>query len=98
MPLLSRMVGTPLAIDIWPGAYTTPGSDINNEISGIVATVNGLNMTDPQIKSVWIEIMGRLIGETIAHEICHAVLAFSIPTGHNSPKIPWDLMNNGLER
>jgi hypothetical protein len=55
-------------------------------------------MTDPHIKSLWIEIMGRLIGETIAHEICHALLAFAIPTGHNSPSVPWDLMNNGFQR
>jgi hypothetical protein len=61
-------------IDVWPGAYTTAGSDVGIEVANIVAKVGGLNMTDPQIKTIWIEIMGRLIGETIAHEIHHALL------------------------
>lgn len=85
-------------IDIWPGAYTTPGTDVGIEVSNIVAKVASLNMTDPVIKTIWIEIMGRLIGETIAHEVHHALLAFAIPTGHNSPLIPWDLMNFGTQR
>ena len=85
-------------IQIWPGEYKTPGTDVGTEVVGIVNTVAGLDMTDPAIKTVWIEIMGRLLGETIAHEIVHSLLALEIPTGHNVPLIPWDLMNVGPTR
>jgi hypothetical protein len=66
-----------------------------------------LNMTDPEIKSIWIEIMSRLLGETIAHEIHHALLGGwpGFMSGHNPPApfgspplIPFDLMNRGTER
>jgi hypothetical protein len=85
-------------IDIWPGAYRTPGTDVGAEISKLVTNMAALNMTEPETKSIWTEIMGRLIGETIAHEIHHSLLGFSIPSGHNSPAIPWDLMNLGRVR
>ena len=85
-------------IDVWPGAYRTPGTDVGVEVAGLVTTLSGLDMTVPAIKTLWIEIMGRMCGETIAHEICHSLLAFAIPTGHNSPPVPWDLMNRGDQR
>jgi hypothetical protein len=85
-------------IDIWPGAFRNNGMDVGVEVSALVNKMAALNITDPVIKTLWIEIMGRLMGENIAHEIHHALLAFAIPTGHNSPAIPWDLMNKGAER
>jgi hypothetical protein len=72
--------------------------DVGLEVSTIVTKMAALNITDPVIKTLWIEIMGRLMGENIAHEIHHSLLAFAIPTGHNAPPIPWDLMNRGGER
>jgi hypothetical protein len=85
-------------IDIWPGAFLHNGMDVGADVSAIVAKMAALDITDPVIKTVWIEIMGRLMGENMAHEIHHALLAFAIPTGHNNPAIPWDLMNRGIDR
>jgi hypothetical protein len=87
-------------IDIYPGAFTTAGTDIAADVAAIVARIAAVNITDPQLKTLWIEIMSRLLGETIAHEIHHSLLGFAglDATGHNSPPIPFDLMNRGTER
>jgi hypothetical protein len=56
-------------------------------------------MTDPHIKSLWNEIMSRPIGETIAHEICHSLLAFAIPHTTAHRPIPHLLANSpGVDR
>ena len=94
-------------IDIFPAAYRTPGGDVGADVAAIVSKIAALNMTDPEIKSIWIEIMARLLGETVAHEICHALLGnwLGFVGAHNPrapfgshPLIPFDLMNVGGER
>jgi len=95
------------AIDIYPAAYRTPGTDVGTDVASIVNKIAALNMTDPEIKNIWIEIMARLLGETVAHEIHHALLGGwpGFVAGHNplapfgsQPLIPFDLLNVGQER
>lgn len=40
------------------------------------------------------------MGETLAHEVHHSLFGFAgfDATAHNSPAIPFDLMNRGSER
>jgi hypothetical protein len=88
------------AIAIYPAAFGEPGSEVGAEVTTIVEKIASLDMTDPQIKGIWIEIMGRLIGETMAHEIFHSILgnAGFDAKGHNALPIPFDIMNRGPSR
>jgi hypothetical protein len=88
------------AIDIYPAAFRLNGLDVGADVASIVTRIAAMNLTDPNIKYTWIEIMGRLLGENIAHEILHALLGAwpGFVGGHNSPAIPFDLLNRGGER
>ena len=87
-------------IDIWPGAFAQGSIDVGPDVVDLVTKMRAMNMTDVRVKTLWIEIMGRLLGENIAHEIHHALLGTAgfDATGHNSPAIPFDLMNRGTDR
>ncbi len=87
-------------INIYPAAFRLNGMDVGADVTAIVTRLAAMNMTDPDIKNVWIDIMARLLGETIAHEIHHALLGdwAGFVGGHNSPPIPFDLMNRGSDR
>jgi hypothetical protein len=52
----------------------------------------------PALEAFATQVFGRLFGETIAHEIIHALIGLDIPTGHNAPAIDNDIMNNGVDR
>lgn len=90
-------------IDIFPGAYDNPippggSEDLDVETQALVLQLEAATFTDPQLESLAVRVFGRLIGETMAHEVVHSLLAFEIPSGHNAPSIPNDLMNRGSER
>ena len=74
--------------------------DVGVDVATVVTNITAMNMTDPDVKIAWIEIMARLMGETMAHEIHHALLGgwAGFVGGHNSPAIPFDLMNQGNTR
>ncbi|WP_420545292.1 hypothetical protein [Nitrosopumilus sp.] len=89
-------------IDIFPGAYDNPppaGQTIDNEVDvetqALILELESRNFSDPDLETFAIKVYGRLLGETMAHEIVHSLLAFDIPTGHNNPAIANDLMNHG---
>jgi len=88
-------------IDVWPGAFHNNGLELNRDVTTAVTTINGLNMTLPAVKMIWIEIMGRLMGENMAHEISHSLLGTwggALPGGHN-PTTPFpELLNAGGTR
>ncbi|MFB3788901.1 MAG: hypothetical protein ACE15F_21280 [bacterium] len=86
------------AIDIFPGAFDNfvPQSDINTEVLALLIQIESQGMT-PALQTLLLQIVGRLLGLTMAHEIIHSLLAFDIPTGHNNPAIPGDIMNNGFD-
>lgn len=91
-------------IEIYPGAYDDPipvgdkNVDVDVETQALVMQLKSANFTDVALKQFAIKVFGRLFGETLAHEIVHSLLWMVIPTGHNAPTVPNDLMNNGFER
>jgi len=95
-------------IDLFPGAYdnpipSTPPSgpqiDVDVETQALILQMESQTFTDPALEQFAINVYGRLLGETLAHEIVHSLLWTEIdPSFHNNPPIPNDLMNEGSIR
>lgn len=92
-------------IEIYPGGYdnplpnpTPPGYDVDVESQALVIELENQTSTNPAFEAFAIKVIGRLLGETLAHEIVHSLLWFNIPTGHNNPAIAGDLMNQYKDR
>jgi hypothetical protein len=92
-------------IHIFPGAYDdeplsgtfTNGVDV--ETQALILEIRNQAQRDPALDTFAAQVYGRLIGETIAHEVIHSLLGYDIPpTGHNNPTINDDLMNDGVYR
>ena len=96
------------AIDIFAGAFDDPVAgnanenldEVTNQVVAILAT-SGL--TSSVEKDLGIQILGRLYGETLAHEIVHSLIGqtlTSLPNhDHNAhPGVVGDLMNQGIDR
>ncbi|MBG48289.1 MAG: hypothetical protein CML05_08385 [Pseudozobellia sp.] len=94
-------------IDIYPnafddslpnGAVDPTGLDVETQALLIQLKSQGVG-GDPQLEQFASDFYGRLIGETMAHEIIHALLWDIIEkNGHNDPTIADDIMNNGGRR
>lgn len=89
-------------IDMFPGGYDNPvppGAtvDIDVETQAIIIELQSAITSNPALEDLAVKVFGRVLGLTMAHEIVHSLLAFEIPSGHNSPAIPNDLMNQGSE-
>lgn len=94
-------------IDIFPGGYDEPlagggfsPTELDTETQALIIQLKSQGVGgDPALESFATEVYGRLIGETLAHEIVHALLwDIVIRDGHNDPKINNDIMNRGSER
>ena len=86
-------------IDLFPGMYPDPDAiDVDTETTALILELASSIGGNPALLAVAVKVFGRLIGETAAHEIGHALLWDDIATGHNSPAIPHDLMNQGVDR
>lgn len=87
-------------IEIFPGMYTEDDAiDVDTETRALVQQLESSVPGDPDLVPTATKVYGRLIGETLSHEIGHALLWDDIPAdGHNSPAIPNDLMNRGVDR
>ncbi|MGN2390370.1 hypothetical protein [Pelomicrobium sp. G1] len=92
-------------IDIFPGAFDESGPsgpfaiEVDTETQALAIELASRTASDPALTQFAIKVFGRLIGETMAHEIVHSLLWADIhPTFHNDPPIPNDLMNAGSER
>ena len=87
-------------IDLFPGAYDDPNTqDVDEETQAISLQLEGSLATDPGLIDLGAKVYGRLIGETLAHEIVHGLLWTTIdPNFHNNPAVPNDLMNEGKSR
>ena len=73
------------SILIFPQSYLAAGgatSDVNTAVNELVRAVNTLQSSDSDYELWLIRIFGRLIGETLAHEMFHALLP--VPFFHNS--------------
>jgi hypothetical protein len=91
-------------IFVWPGSYddnVNPQSadGLDDLTRKVLQKIRGLNVNDPDLKTLGYTILGRLIGETLAHEILHALLGRHVgPDGHHQPAIAGDLINSGQDR
>ena len=86
-------------IYLFPGMYPDPDAiDVDTETTALILELASSIGGNPALLAVAVKVFGRLIGETAAHEIGHALLWDDIATGHNSPAIPHDLMNQGVDR
>jgi hypothetical protein len=87
-------------MDVFVGAYDDPDPiDVDTETLALILQLEGSMGTDPALEALAAKVFGRLIGETTAHEIVHGLLWDLIsPSFHNSPPIPNDLMNAGVDR
>jgi len=87
-------------IELYPGMYNQPSAiDVDTETQALILELESALLSDSELISVATTIYGRLVGETLSHEIGHALLWDDIPgSGHNNPAIPNDLMNSGVER
>jgi hypothetical protein len=92
-------------VDVFAGAYDNPATavDIDTETQALIIQLEATlaaGSVDPALEAVAAKVYGRLIGETMSHEITHGMLWDQInpPRDHNSPPIPDDLMNAGGDR
>lgn len=87
-------------IDLFPGMYPEPDAiDVDTETQALILQLASSVPGDPDLIPLTTKVYGRLIGETLSHEIGHALLWDDIPAdGHNNPAIPNDLMNRGVDR
>jgi hypothetical protein len=83
-------------IDIFPGAMDNPAGELSIDAVALLIDIEAQGMT-PVLEPFAVNVVGRLLGLSIAHEIIHSLLGFDIPTGHNSPAIPGDIMNQGRD-
>ena len=82
-------------IFIFPAEITSLAfQDINVDVVALFNDVQSNGMT-ATLEPFVSEVLGRYLGVVIAHEIIHSLLGLDIPTGHNDPPIPGDLMNQG---
>lgn len=91
------------SIDVWPGAYADAGAGAASEIDDVtltaMAAIVGMSMMSSPEKEKAIQLLGRLIGETLSHEIVHSLVGFTLTGGdHNRPAKPHSLMNQGVDR
>lgn len=87
-------------IALFPGTYALPNAtDIDTETQALIIQLQSSLPGNAALLPIAAKVYGRLIGETAAHEIGHALLWDDIPgDGHNNPSIPNDIMNHGVER
>ena len=63
-------------IDMYPASYLTAaaGTDVNQGVNDLVQAVASLQVSDPDFELWLTRIFGRLIGESISHEMFHTLL------------------------
>jgi hypothetical protein len=74
--------------------------EVTNEVVRILVNSGPISSVE---KDLGIQILGRLYGETLAHEVGHSIVGTTLTShphhDHNaSPGTPGDLMNRGIDR
>lgn len=97
-------------IVLFPGAYDVPQPSVPNTQATMVDATTQAILLEIQaaaspsaaLLDLAIKVFGRLIGETMAHEIVHSLLGVSVgkigADGHNAPPVAGELMNDWLNR
>ncbi|MRX27806.1 hypothetical protein [Kangiella sp. HZ709] len=93
------------SIEIYSGEYDDPVvSILDDAVNQLVSKIASLGSPDARLNSLLIDLVGRLIGETLAHEIIHSMIGKVINpngtrTNHHSPHIAAGcIMNPGSKR
>jgi hypothetical protein len=64
-------------VSVFPGNYltaATAGSDLNQATNNLVRIIMSIGTSDPDLEIWLIRFFGRLLGETISHELYHTLL------------------------
>lgn len=92
-------------IQVWAGAFDdavsgNANAEVDEVTNDVVSVLMGGGLTSSPEKSRAIEILGRLLGETLSHEIVHSLIGATLTDGfHNArPGNESDLMNHGIDR
>jgi hypothetical protein len=95
-------------IDVFAGEFDDPVSgsaneDIDEVTNEIVSVLLGSPPASSPERQIAINIVGRLFGETLAHEVVHSLIGATLSAAtdpfHNAhPGVPGDLMNFGNDR
>ena len=74
--------------------------DVDELTNEVVKVMISGGLTSSAEKELAIQVLGRLLGETLAHEIVHSLIGSTLSDGaHNArPGLPDDLMNHGKDR
>lgn len=94
-------------IQLFAGTFDDPivsGAirDIDDVTVDVVSAIAAAGLTSSTEKNLAIEVLGRLYGETLAHEMIHSLIGGTLTgptTAHNpSPGFTNDIMNEGVDR
>ena len=94
-------------VEIYPRAFLgpipgTPPADMVDDVTvEVMARIVGATGISTPDKATGLDIVGRLLGETLAHEICHSLIGpvLSGPKGHHEKsRVPHEMMNMGRNR
>ena len=80
-------------ITIWPGSFLTNAgvvTDVDEATNQLVRVITSIQSSDPTLAGWLTRFFGRLLGETMAHESCHALLPVAFD--HDV-----DLVNNEID-
>ncbi|MFD2167986.1 hypothetical protein ACFSJY_17155 [Thalassotalea euphylliae] len=88
------------SIELYPASYLEPSNlDVDTETQALTDRISNDVGADSALVDLGAIIFGRLIGETLSHEVGHALLWDDIPGDrHNNPVIADDIMNAGHTR
>lgn len=95
-------------IDVFAGAFDDPvtgnaADRLDDVTAEVIATLVATGLTSSVEKDLALQVLGRVYGETLAHEIGHSLIGLTLTSlphhDHNaSPGIAGDLMNQGADR
>lgn len=93
------------SIDVFAGAFDDPvagnaNEEVDEATNEIVATIVAFGGMSSSEKALAFVVFGRVLGETLAHEIVHSLIGATLSDGfHNAhPGFRDDLMNHGIDR
>lgn len=96
------------AIDVFAGAFDdavagNANQNLDEVTNQVIATVVGSGLTSSAEKDLALNVLGRVYGETLAHEIGHSLIGVTLDSvphrDHNAhPGVTGDLMNLGIDR
>jgi hypothetical protein len=95
-------------IDVFAGAFDdavagNANEDLDEVTNEVIRTLVNTPLASSVEKDIALQVMGRVYGETLSHEIGHSLIGVTLTSlphhDHNAhPGIPNDLMNLGIDR